>query len=478
MGKSKKSINKSIFTSHIITILIFMILTAIIFDLALRIYVRRETRNQILTTGEILQKSINQNSTNLGLDQLQNLQVNDRGNSKLNSILKRTNSILDIKFIVINEEKNIIYPNENINQEEKITSNELINKIKKNQVSNIGRSVVFNLNIRGNKYQVVSYPIKLQNNSCYLIVYSDLTKSDEVTKKVNLLLFSILIIMAIISLSISTKLAKRISNPIYDVIKYAKNIAERNYTVKEFNFEHEELTELSNTMSFMAAKLSSYDSTMKTFMQNASHELRTPLMSIQGYAEGIRLDVVEDKDKAIEIIIEESKRLSTLVEDLLYLSKIDAMQDDFSLEKVDVKELISSSIDRIKGITIKNEREILFRHDDEELFLYCDEEKLMRAIINILANCIRYSNKIIDISLKKQDEAVVIDINDDGSGFDMEDKEHIFDRFFKGKGGNYGLGLAITKTIVQKHNGIITADNNISGGANFNIILPLQKRNT
>ncbi|GFP78139.1 HAMP domain-containing sensor histidine kinase [Clostridium fungisolvens] len=478
MSKAKKSINKSIFTSHLIIILIFMLLTAIIFDLALRIYVRRETRNQIITTGEILQKSINQNSTNLGLDELQNLQVNERGNSRLNSILKRANSILDIKYIVINEDKNIIYPNENINQEDKDTSSELITKIKKNQISNINRGVVINLNIRGNKYQAVSYPIKLQNNSCYLIVYSDLSKSDEVTRKVNFLLFSILIIMAIISLSISTKLAKKISNPIYDVIKYAKNIAERNYTVKEFNFEHEELTELSKTMSFMAAKLSSYDNTMKTFMQNASHELRTPLMSIQGYAEGIRLDVVEDKNKAIEIIIEESKRLSTLVEDLLYLSKIDAMQDDFNLEKVDMKELISSSIDRIKGITIKNEREILFTHCDEELFLYCDEEKLMRAIINILANCIRYSNKIIDISLEKKDEAIVIDINDDGSGFDKEDKEHIFDRFFKGKGGNYGLGLAITKTIVQKHNGIITADNNISGGANFNMILPLQKINT
>ncbi|GKU25946.1 HAMP domain-containing sensor histidine kinase [Clostridium folliculivorans] len=478
MRKAKKSINKSIFTSHLIIILIFMLLTAIIFDLALRIYVRRETRNQIITTGEILQKSINQNSTNLGLDKLQNLQVNERGNSRLNSILKRANSILDIKYIVINEDKNIIYPNENINQEDKDTSSELIAKIKKNQISNISRGVVINLNIRGNKYQAVSYPIKLQNNSCYLIVYSDLSKSDEVTRKVNLLLFSILIIMAIISLSISTKLAKKISNPIYDVIKYAKNIAERDYTVKEFNFEHEELTDLSRTMSFMATKLSSYDNTMKTFMQNASHELRTPLMSIQGYAEGIRLNVVEDKNKAIEIIIEESKRLSTLVEDLLYLSKIDAMQDDFNLEKVDMKELISSSIDRIKGITIKNEREILFTHCDEELFLYCDEEKLMRAIINILANCIRYSNKIIDISLEKKDEAIVIDINDDGSGFDKEDKEHIFDRFFKGKGGNYGLGLAITKTIIQKHSGIITADNNIRGGANFNIILPLQKRNT
>lgn len=478
MVKTKKSINKSIFTSHLITILIFMLLTAIIFDLALRIYVRRETRNQILTTGELLQKSINQNSTNLGLDQLKNLQVNERGNLRLNSILKRTNSILDIKYIVIDEYKKIIYPNENINEEDKNTSSELINKIKKNQVSNIERRVVFNLNIRGSKYQVVSYPIKLQNNSYYLVVYSDLSKSDEVTKKVNFLLFSILIIMAVISLSISTKLAKKISNPIYEVIKYAKDIAERNYTVKKFNFEHEELIELSNTMGFMAEKLSSHESTMKTFMQNASHELRTPLMSIQGYAEGISLDVVEDKNKAIEIIIEESKRLSTLVEDLLYLSKIDAMQEDFNLEKVNVQELISSSIDRVKGITIKNKKEILFRHDDEDISLYCDEEKLIRAIINILANCIRYSSKVIDISLKKQDEAVIIDINDDGSGFDKEDKEHIFDRFFKGKGGNYGLGLAITKTIIQKHNGTIAADNNINGGANINIRLPLQKRST
>lgn len=117
-------------------------------------------------------------------------------------------------------------------------------------------------------------------------------------------------------------------------------------------YNDDEIGQLAETMHSMAQKLSAYDNTMKTFMQNASHELRTPLMSIQGYAEGIKYGVVKDQDKAVDIVIEESKRLSQLVEDLLYLSKLDAFQEKMNFEKISAEDMIRSIIEKHDGSII------------------------------------------------------------------------------------------------------------------------------
>nr|WP_284703729.1 HAMP domain-containing sensor histidine kinase [Clostridium swellfunianum] len=210
---------------------------------------------------------------------------------------------------------------------------------------------------------------------------------------------------------------------------------------------------------------------MKTFLQNSSHELRTPLMSIQGYAEGIKYGVVENKDKAVEIIIDESKRLSSLVEDLLYLSKIDTMQENLNIEAVNAENFLRSCIERIRGIALYENRNIRLHIDNSDSVLNIDEEKFSRSILNILANSLRYAKENIDIFFSIEDSYSVIKILDDGSGLEEEDIPRIFDRFYKGKGGKYGLGLAIAKTIVEKHKGSITAENNPQGGAYFKIIL-------
>ncbi len=136
------------------------------------------------------------------------------------------------------------------------------------------------------------------------------------------MLLLILLVTALIASIISNNVSTKISYPIYKLIAYAKKIGERKYDTDFEKYNDDEIGELANTMNSMAQKLSAYDNTIKTFLQNASHELRTPLMSIQGYAEGIKYGVVDEEEKAIDIIIEESTRLSELVNALLYLSKI------------------------------------------------------------------------------------------------------------------------------------------------------------
>ncbi len=281
------------------------------------------------------------------------------------------------------------------------------------------------------------------------------------------MLLLILLVTALIASIISNNVSTKISYPIYKLIAYAKKIGERKYDTDFEKYNDDEIGELANTMNSMAQKLSAYDNTIKTFLQNASHELRTPLMSIQGYAEGIKYGVVDEEEKAIDIIIEESTRLSELVNALLYLSKIDGMQDDFKNESIDVVNLIKSSIKKVNGIAVKNGKTIKFINEKKEnSFIIGDNEKLVRALINILGNCLRYCNKEIIVLLNDN-----IEISDDGFGFDEDDIAHVFDRFYKGKGGNHGLGLAITKSIIERHGGTVIARNKEDGGASFIISL-------
>jgi signal transduction histidine kinase len=271
-------------------------------------------------------------------------------------------------------------------------------------------------------------------------------------------------------MAISKLVSRKISKPMTELSNFAKKIGEREYEALPDEYDDEDMDNLAVTMHDMARKLSAYDNTIKAFMQNASHELRTPMMSIQGYAEGLKLGVVEDKEAALNIIIEESKRLNLIVEDLLYLTKLDSLQESLNLEKLQLEEVLKSCIERVNGIAVKNHIKIMLSLD-KNLYLMADDEKITRAIINILGNALRYAREIIRIEAKQQESKIIINIVDDGPGFEAKDLPRIFERFYKGKGGEHGLGLAITKSIIEKHGGSITAQNSENSGACFEIRL-------
>lgn len=234
----------------------------------------------------------------------------------------------------------------------------------------------------------------------------------------------------------------------------------------------DELREFVNNINIMSEKLETYDKAQKTFLQNASHEFRTPLMSIQSYAEGIKYDVV-DNSTAVNIIIDESKRITHLVEDLLYLSRLDAIEENYLFNNLDYNELINSCVERMNGIAIKSNIKITANSLNKRIEIYADEEKLSRSITNIISNCIRYADSIVVVTSKIIDNnKIELIISDDGPGFDINELPNIFKRFFKGKKGNFGLGLAISKNVIEKHNGKITAENSESG-AIFRIELPI-----
>ncbi len=468
MKNSKWSISKRIFLSHMLTISICIILTLVVFIISFKIFIRQETRRQIISASKILTQTI---SENLNKDNKKTVNDNQilQNSLKVENALKQVQNYTTINYGLIDKNENVISLNENRNQD-KFIRNKLVPSINTNRIYNskINNSNVFILNISSNKYEVIVAPLKLKGElDRYLIIYSDLSKSNDLSNIVFFMLFLILLVSAAIGLVISNRVAKRICEPIYKLIRYAKKLGERKYDVKLEQYEEDEIGELADTMSSMANKLSIYDDTIKTFFQNASHEIRTPLMSIQGYAEAIKYGVAKE-GTAVDIIIEESKRLSVLVEDLLFLSKIDAMQENFKIEDISISDVVISSIEKINGIAVKEGKTINFTNkNNENILLLGDKEKLIRAIINILGNCLRYCKKDVDVVLYKTESKAFIEISDDGPGIEEAAMVHIFDRFYKGQNGNHGLGLSITKSIVERLEGTIIVKNKEMGGAIF-----------
>jgi len=475
--KYKKTIKNSIFFSHITIIIISLLLTAIVFNLCLTVYIRKQTKTQLITAAGLVQKSLSLDMLDLNLRQ--DAKSDDREMMgtvlKVSRILKQADFFLDINYAFVGKDQKLIYALYS-KEDFALLNQEILPALNKARKAspNLKQDKVLYFRASGKQYAAIISPLKLESGKTpiQLLIYSDLAKRDRLVMVVNAILFSILLITAIIAFILSNVLSKKISRPISQLSGFAKQIGERNYDALIEKYDDDEIGQLAETMKTMADELCAYDNKIKTFLQNASHELRTPLMSIQGYAEGIKYGVVDNQNGAVDIIIEESKRLSNLVEELLYLSKIDAIKDTMNFENISAEDLIRSCIEKVNGIAVNMKKNITFSNRDENVPLFADEEKLSRAVINVLANCLRYAKSFVEIVLEKRNNEVVIIIRDDGPGFEEKDLPNIFERFYKGKGGNYGLGLTISKTIIEKHLGSISAGNDAKGGACFNITIP------
>ena len=208
----------------------------------------------------------------------------------------------------------------------------------------------------------------------------------------------------------------------------------------------------------------------QTFFQNASHELKTPLMAIQGYAEGIQAGVM-DTGSAAEGILKESDRMTELVDELLDISKIDMGRQPLALSEMDIRELLYDSIRAVEpaaagGIVIVPD------FPEEPVMVKCDDTQMRRAVTNILTNGLRYARSELRLTCRTEKRHVTIRIQDDGDGIAAEDLPHIFDRFYMGKNGKSGIGLALTKEIIHLHKGTIRAYKGDSGAV-FEITRPM-----
>jgi two-component system, OmpR family, sensor histidine kinase CssS len=395
----------------------------------------------------------------------------------LDRTLKDSLTVLNSDYLLLDKNRNILNPfSEKFSTTSADMLHQIISKIDEQNNSAKSNSDIFlDFKLSNTEYISIIKPVFNKNSFGlgWIVIYSSLEKVNQLQTVINIILFSILIFSALIIGVFSSHISKRISSPFIYLSKYIKEIAARNFGAKIIMQVDEELKEFVENINIMSEKLETYDKAQKTFLQNASHEFRTPLMSIKSYAEGIKYQVV-DSEMAVDVIIDETNRMTRLVEDLLYLSRLDTIEENYHFMSLDFDELINICVSRMNVLANKNNITITTNPLNANTNVYVDEEKFSRAIINIISNCIRYASSCILITSTLEDTIIRLEISDDGPGFEPNELPIIFDRFYKGKKGNFGLGLSISKNVIKKHKGEIQAENT-DKGALFIIELPIYR---
>jgi signal transduction histidine kinase len=282
-----------------------------------------------------------------------------------------------------------------------------------------------------------------------------------------------LVISALIALVLGVFFEKSLTKPIRRLTDYMKNYSIRGSN-KEISIRtKDEIGELADSFNALSRKLKQYDEDQKVFFHNASHELKTPLMAIQGNAEGILDGIVKGEDipASLHVIIAESQRLKRIVEGITYLAKLENVEDSFCFAKHSMEGLIQEAVQSVQALAEQKGINILIEnHSLEPVWL--DRDKMIRAFINLLGNAIRYAKtKILISCFLTSHSKIIIKVEDDGKGLAPHDLEKVFQRFYSGEDGGSGIGLAITKAIIEAHNGTISAFNRKNGGAVFEIRL-------
>lgn len=223
------------------------------------------------------------------------------------------------------------------------------------------------------------------------------------------------------------------------------------------NYSLTELEVMKDAYNKMERGIRENQESKKCFFQNVSHDLRTPLASIIGYAQGIQSGIMKNPQEAAGIILLESIRMKNLVESILTLTKMDNQELELQILEIDLEEFLEERLEALKGMAGSCSLELDV--GCENVRIQTDVELLSRIIQNIISNCIRYAKNKVSVQLWKDTDHAVIQIEDDGAGFREEELSHVFERFYKGKNGNFGIGLAVVKSGIDYLGGRVEIGN-------------------
>lgn len=327
----------------------------------------------------------------------------------------------------------------------------------------------------GNHYELFrDYGIDLKEESAIL-------SNDEKWREFILFDMLLLFIFAIVLLFIFLRYNHRKDKKIKEILNYMEQINQRNYQLDIEDNTEDELSILKNElykttiMLKEVAENSKQDKIkLKNSLSDISHQLKTPITSIL-----IMLDNILDDQDMEEIIrnefIKDIKReiinIRFLVESILKLSKIDSNTVTFINKEVTIQEIIAEAVKNVEIISdLYNVNIQVFGNDTDTIF--CDLKWQVEAITNLLKNAIEHSKEKGDIIITYEQNKVYakIEITDYGTGIEQQDLSHIFERFYKGKNSSnesVGIGLALSKSIIESNNGYIQVDSELEKGTTF-----------
>lgn len=343
------------------------------------------------------------------------------------------------------------------------------------------------LNVRGSKYptRMVTYPV-VTNNEVVSIV--QIGTSLQAVQDTLHELFLTLLLGIPASLTLASIggwfMAKKSLRPVTDITTAARMITARNLDQKiEVTNPIDEVGRLAETFNDMIARLNSSFRQTNQFSSDVSHELRTPLTIMRGEMEVVLRSPrkVEEYQSVIASSLEEVERMSSMVEELLLLSKAEDGEMKLNISHISIYRLLETIFDNAIALA-KGKGVQVAMHSRKDIYIEGDELRLRQLFLNLVDNAIKYTppTGTVDILLTEIGEYAHVSIKDTGVGISKEDQEKIFERFYRvdksrsREVGGTGLGLSICKRIVEAHNGHLTVESETGKGSTFSVDLPVQ----
>ena len=299
---------------------------------------------------------------------------------------------------------------------------------------------------------------------------------------IHMILAWFLVAVTVVSISGVILFTKHLIKPITKLTEATKEITRENFHYPLSIDRNDEIGQLVESFTTMQKQLQHNDEARKAFINNVSHDFQSPLMNIQGYAELLLSQNVNEREyrEYLQVIDHESKRLSILTKQLLLLTSLDQKAYPMMISEVQLDEQLKQTIRRYQWRLQEKEIEVSYKLPP--VHMKVDAELMSNVWDNLITNAIKYNSHggSIWISLSRNESFLTIIVKDTGIGMSKEAVTQIFDRFYRvdssRKRDGTGLGLSIVKQIVDLHGGEIKVDSIVGKGTTFTIILPSQNK--
>lgn len=312
-----------------------------------------------------------------------------------------------------------------------------------------------------------------------LIAQSD----EELRRNVYGGIFGTLIIVVILAWIIGYFVSRSLTRPLNRITSTASQIRNGDLSARTGLAGSDELGRLGETFDDMATTLEKDIKLEHRLTSDVAHELRTPLMAMQATVEAMQDGVLPADQEHLATVATEVRRLSRLVDAMLKLSRMENGKTPLHIEQCDVVGLANGLVTYQAQLFKDNGLELSFenRTGHESLYIEADPDLIREAIVNLLSNAMRYTpegGKVKLVVARKRSD-VLISVSDTGIGIAKEDIPRVFSRFWRSEAsrervaGGLGVGLSLTKEIIDRHNGTISVDSEVGVGTTFTLHLPV-----
>lgn len=317
--------------------------------------------------------------------------------------------------------------------------------------------------------------VKEYEGECYVIMLN--SKHVPLNATVNTLEMQfgwIAFVLLIAAFGVALIISKTVCKPLREMGDSAERLARGDYNANFKGGTYRESQELADALNYAASELSKTDKLQKELVANISHDLRTPLTMIKGYSEVMRDIPDENTPENVQVIIDETERLTALVNDMLDISKIRSGSRKPSYEDFNLTQTVSDVMSRYVKLTEHDGYNIAFDFD-REIYVRADRTMILQVIYNLINNAINYTgdDKYVKVVQSHENGKVRISVSDTGEGIAKDDMPLVWDRYYKvdkihkrAKIGT-GLGLSIVKGVLEAHNAAYGLNSKLGEGSTF-----------